>query len=80
MRQDTRRFALLFCLTLCFAVFSSSAYAQTYTVLHNFAGGDGFGPLAGITFDQQGRIYGTTAYGGTHSEGNVYRLVQEGQG
>ena len=37
-----------------------TAQAQTWTVLHNFTdGGDGGGPEAGVTFDQQGRIYGT---------------------
>ena len=58
-----------------------AAKAQTLTALHAFTGGgDGNGPFAGITFDQQGRIYGTTAYGGSHQEGVVYRLVQEGEG
>ena len=37
-------------------------------------------PFAGITFDQQGRIYGTTYYGGSHANGVVYRLVHEGEG
>jgi len=58
-----------------------TAQAQTGTVLHNFTdGGDGGGPEAGITFDQQGRIYGTTVEGGSHQNGVVYRLVHEGEG
>ena len=58
-----------------------AAYAQTLTVLHNFANSaDGGTPVAGITFDQQGRIYGTAESGGSHQDGVVYRLVREGGG
>jgi len=62
-------------------VVAPAAQAQTLTVLHNFTGGaDGGFPFAGITFDQQGRIYGTTTTGGSHQDGVVYRLVREGEG
>jgi uncharacterized repeat protein (TIGR03803 family) len=58
-----------------------TAQAQTGTVLHNFTdGGDGGGPEAGITFDQQGRIYGTASGGGSHGQGVVYRLVHQSGG
>jgi len=61
-----------------------TAQAQTLTVLHGFSasenGADGSEPFAGITFDQQGRIYGTTYFGGSHGIGVVYRLVHEGEG
>src|SRR5215472_2374980 len=57
------------------------AQAQTLTVLHTFTGGsDGGSPEAGITFDQQGRIYGTASDHGSYSRGVVYRLVREGEG
>jgi uncharacterized repeat protein (TIGR03803 family) len=57
------------------------ALAQTITVLHNFTGGaDGSYPAAGVTFDQQGRIYGTASAGGRYDYGVVYRLVHEGEG
>ena len=59
----------------------SAAQAQTLTVLHNFTGGaDGEQPIAGVTLDQQGRIYGVAPYGGSHGEGAVYRLVRGGSG
>jgi uncharacterized repeat protein (TIGR03803 family) len=80
MRQTTRRIALFFCFTLSLTVLSNIAQAQTETVLYIFSGGCGFSPFAGITFDQQGRIYGTTAYGGARSKGVVYRLAREGEG
>ncbi len=55
--------------------------AQTLTVLHTFTGGaDGYEPYAGVTLDQQGRIYGTTIQGGSHDDGVVFRLVHEGEG
>ena len=58
--------------------------AQTLTVLHGFSASEnavgGSEPFAGITFDQQGRIYGTTYYGGSHGNGLVYRLVHQGEG
>ncbi|MGO9561316.1 MAG: hypothetical protein ACLPPV_01590, partial [Candidatus Korobacteraceae bacterium] len=41
------------------------AQAQTYTVLHEFTGGqDGAAPRAGVTLDQGGNLYGTTSAGG----------------
>jgi uncharacterized repeat protein (TIGR03803 family) len=63
------------------------AQAQTFTVLHNFAGSDGSFPYAGLTMDQRGNLYGTTAYGG-HTGGNcgtsgcgtVFELKREGSG
>jgi uncharacterized repeat protein (TIGR03803 family) len=55
--------------------------AQTITVLHSFTGGaDGAYPAAGVTFDQQGRIYGTASGGGRYDGGVVYRLVRGGEG
>jgi len=81
MRQTTRRIAFFFCSTLSLAVLSNIGQAQTETVLYSFTGGaSGESPYAGITFDQQGRIYGTTVYGGIHNEGLVYRLAHEGEG
>ncbi len=55
--------------------------AQTLTVLHTFTGGaDGYEPFAGVTLDQQGRIYGTTYSGGIRNAGVVFRLAREGGG
>jgi uncharacterized repeat protein (TIGR03803 family) len=81
MRHAIRRIALFFCFGLSLAVLSCVAEAQSLTVLHNFTdGADGSGPFAGITFDQQGRIYGTTPSGGSYQDGTVYRLAREGEG
>ena len=51
------------------------ANAQTYEVLHSFSGGgDGGYPLAGVTIDRAGNLYGTTFAGGSHDGGSVYEL------
>ena len=66
------------------ALASESAHAQTYTVIHNFAGGtDGASPMAGLTFDGAGNLYGLANFGG-NSGGNcgprgcglVYKLIK----
>jgi hypothetical protein len=55
-----------------------------FKVLHTFTGTpDGGEPFAGVTFDQQGNLYGTTRGGGTNDWGAVYGLVppkKNGQG
>jgi uncharacterized repeat protein (TIGR03803 family) len=83
MRHITRRIGFLFCLTLSLAVLSNLAHGQAETVLYNFTydnnGIYGQSPSAGITFDQQGRVYGTAA-GSDENHGVVYRLAREGQG
>ena len=51
------------------------------TVLHSFGGGnDGVYPLAALTQDAQGNLYGTTFYGGTSNNGTLFKLAPNGQG
>jgi uncharacterized repeat protein (TIGR03803 family) len=47
------------------------------TVLYSFTGtnGDGAGPVAGLITDRAGNLYGTTAAGGSHNAGTVFRLA-----
>jgi uncharacterized repeat protein (TIGR03803 family) len=56
---------------------SSSGSEQ---VLHSFAGapGDGAYPVAGVTRDSQGNLYGTTTIGGTYNDGTVFELNAAG--
>jgi len=50
--------------------------AQTFNVLHSFTGqSDGANPVAGVTIDPAGNLYGTTSAGGGAGFGNVYRLI-----
>ena len=67
-------------LMLAIAIIAASAVqAQTFTVLHQFGyGHDGYEPLAGVTLDTAGNLYGTTTFGG--SEGTVYKLGRIGSG
>ena len=63
------------------AVGSRAAQAQTFTVLHNFTGGaDGGLPMAGVTMDAAGNLYGTTFYGGAGGAGlgTVFELKRSG--
>lgn len=52
------------------------------TTLYNFASFDNsFGALYGeVAFDQAGNLYGTLAYGGSHSCGSVYQVSRSGGG
>ena len=61
-------------------VFEYSA-AGKYTVLHSFQGGtaDGSGPYAGVAFDAEGNLYGTTYSGGVAGLGVVYKVSASGQ-
>jgi uncharacterized repeat protein (TIGR03803 family) len=54
----------------------------TETVLHNFDddGKDGVEPLAGVTVDAAGSLYGTTYSGGAHGGGIVFELTPGSNG
>jgi uncharacterized repeat protein (TIGR03803 family) len=67
---------------LTFAVvYSQFARAQTFTLLHSFAGNGGVGevPLAGLVRDASGNLYGTTSGGGSFGDGMVFRLNAAGK-
>jgi uncharacterized repeat protein (TIGR03803 family) len=63
-----------------------AAMAQSkFKVLHNFKGApDGYGPFAGVTFDEKGNLYGTTLAGGpgrcNGGCGTVFELIPDGNG
>jgi uncharacterized repeat protein (TIGR03803 family) len=45
-----------------------------FTVLYTFTGAtDGSDPIAGVTLDSAGNLYGTTYYGGTEGDGGCTR-------
>jgi len=57
-----------------------SAQAQTYSVLLSFKNmSTGRWPLAGLVLDKTGNLYGTTSYGGTHTQGTVFKLTTAGK-
>ena len=76
MHQISLRIASFFGLLLL-AVLSHTAYAQTFSVLHDFTGGaDGLGPRDSLTIGPGGVVYGTAEFGGTHGNGTVFKLSQ----
>jgi uncharacterized repeat protein (TIGR03803 family) len=55
----------------------------TYSYIYLFATGpgtDGVWPEGPLMFDNTGNLYGTTAYGGTHGYGTVFKLTQQVDG
>ena len=71
---------------LAAVITTQSAQAQTFTLLHTFAGApDGASPFAGLVQDAAGNLYGTTAgggnscgYEGRSSCGTVFKLDPTG--
>jgi uncharacterized repeat protein (TIGR03803 family) len=63
-----------------------AAHAQTFTLIHYFTGRDGAYPMAGLTWDQAGNLYGTTMEGGDVQAcpqpgggcGTVFKLSKHG--
>ena len=58
-----------------------SSGTWTINVVYGFTGGmDGSNPEGGVIFGQDGNLYGTTAYGGSYGDGNVFELTSSGPG
>jgi len=51
--------------------------AQPFTTLHNFVGTDGANPRAALVISSN-MLFGTTIYGGSGSEGTVFKLKIDG--
>ncbi len=81
------RFSMLLLIALITAP-TQPAQAQTFTVLHNFTGGqDGMYPIAGLTNAGPGEFYGTAWAGGTRGSncvsngcGVVFKVSYQGTG
>jgi uncharacterized repeat protein (TIGR03803 family) len=57
-----------------------SGYASTPTILYNFDTTHGANPMAGLTIDANGNLFGTTFYGGGFNKGTVFELAKTSQG
>src|SRR5437762_10614392 len=73
-RDCEKMLALLFLSTAIVC----AASAETFQVLHSFTGPDGNAPQAKLIEGNDGNFYGTTAYGGDHSLGTVFRVTPGG--
>jgi uncharacterized repeat protein (TIGR03803 family) len=79
-RYGISAMARLVCIAATFALLTALAQAQTLTVLHSFTGGrDGANPMAGLSADAQGNLYGTTEMG-AHGYGTVFKVGHAGSG
>lgn len=68
-------------LTLCLALDPGRVCAQTYKVLHAFAGGDDGAALWGsLLLGARGNVYGTTYAGGPYGGGTVFELSPQSGG
>ena len=57
--------------------FSPSGGGWNFRVLHSFSGTEGReGPIAGLTMDANGNLYGTTFLDGAFGFGNVFKLTK----
>ncbi len=74
---------------VAFELVKGKGGSWTYAILHYFTGqeGDGLWPYAGMIFDSQGNLYGTTSGGGNYSAcsneggcGVVFELTPDGKG
>ncbi len=80
--------AIFAAVVFCAAVFAPAAQAQTFQVIHTFANGiDGSIPLAGLTADRAGNLYGTASGGGSigflcgsYGCGTAFELKPAGSG
>lgn len=84
--HEVRSFALSCCVAALFGTLLGSppASAQQYQVLHQFQGSisvaDGYLPVAGVSFDQDGNLYGTTQNGGGSNCGIVFKIGRRPSG
>jgi len=52
----------------------------TESILYSLGGDGGSQPMAGVTRDPAGNLYGTTCHGGSHGGGAVFKLTPSGGG
>jgi uncharacterized repeat protein (TIGR03803 family) len=58
---------------------TESAAGTTFKVLHSFTGTDGDLSFAGLVQGKNGRLYGTTYFGGVNNEGEVFQITTAGK-
>ncbi len=66
-------------------LFSMSPDGSVFTVMHHFEGGDGSQPRGALLLASDGRLYGTTPYGGTSGAvastyGTIFSIARDGTG
>ena len=59
-------------------LFSVAADGSGFTKLHDFNGSDGSAPQTALTLAADNTLWGTTALGGTHGAGTIFKLTTAG--
>ena len=68
--------ASTFVFSVALAFFASAGHAQSFKVVHDFAGmADGANPLNGLMLSSSGVMYGTTNSGGAYDCGTVFSFT-----
>jgi len=58
-----------------------SGHTWTESVIYSFTGGtDAVNPVAGVTLDSRGNLYGTSSFGGANGVGAIYKLSHPNSG
>jgi uncharacterized repeat protein (TIGR03803 family) len=81
-KMKTKWISVLACvatsITVCLSL-KPMAQAQAFTVIHAFSGDQGGAkPMAGLTMDRAGNLYGTTVQEGSGNCGTVFKLTHVG--
>src|SRR5205807_10152350 len=67
--------------SLLVTLMASASAGSLENVIYRFGGIDGTLPYAGhLVYDSAGNLYGTTSYGGTFGNGEVFELSPTGNG
>ena len=59
-------------------VYEIAKGSTAITTLATFTGANGADPVAGVTFDSSGNLFGTTTSGGVNGDGTVYEIAGAG--
>jgi uncharacterized repeat protein (TIGR03803 family) len=59
---------------------SPSGNSWTFNVIYSFSGAEGCGPVASLTLDAAGNLYGATVCGGAYQWGSVFKLTNTPNG